>query len=96
MRHYQLLSMSEKGRDLGIDIVWDEIDTPTALEQAQVESQQAQTDATYVGAGIIDPTEVRTMLRANDDSRFHNLSEELPDDLMEQQEEPEEEYKKDI
>lgn len=79
--HYQLLSMSEKGKDLNIDIVWDEIDTPTALEQAQIESQQAQTDATYVGSGIIDATEVRTMLRSNDDSRFHNLSEEMPDDL---------------
>ena len=82
MRHYQLLSVSEKGKDLDIDIVWDEIDTPTALEQAQIESQQAQTDATYVGSGIIDPTEVRTMLRSNDDSRFHNLSEEMPEDLM--------------
>lgn len=79
--HYQLLSMSEKGKDLNIDIVWDEIDTPTALEQAQIESQQAQTDATYVGSGIIDATEVRTMLRSNDDSRFHNLSEDMPDDL---------------
>ena len=79
--HYQLLSLSEKGKDLNIDIVWDEIDTPTALEQAQIESQQAQTDATYVGSGIIDATEVRTMLRSNDDSRFHNLSEEMPDDL---------------
>lgn len=90
--HYQLLSMSEKGKDLNIDIVWDEIDTPTALEQAQIESQQAQTDATYVGSGIIDATEVRTMLRSNDDSRFHNLSEEMPDDLegMEELQESEE------
>lgn len=94
--HYQLLSMSEKGKDLNIDIVWDEIDTPTALEQAQIESQQAQTDATYVGSGIIDATEVRTMLRSNDDSRFHNLSEEMPDDLagMEEMEEETVEEKK--
>lgn len=81
MRHYQLMSMSEHGKDLGIDIIWDEIDTPTALEQAQIEQTQAQTDATYVGAGIIDPTEIRTMLRSNDDSRFRNLSEEIPNDL---------------
>lgn len=81
LRHYQLLSMSEKGKDLGIDIVWDEIDTPTALEAAQIESQQAQTDATLVGAGIVDPTEVRTILRSNDDSRFRNLAEDMPDDF---------------
>lgn len=90
LRHYQLLSMSEKGKDLDIDIVWDEIDTPTALEQAQIESQQAQTDATYVGAGIIDPTEVRTTLKSNSDSRYRNLSTELPDDLIPEDETVEE------
>ena len=93
LRHYQLLSMSEKGKDLNIDIVWDEIDTPTALEQAQIESQQAQTDATLVGAGIIAPEEVRTMLRSNDDSRFHNIEEEIPDTMMEEDlEEPEKDF----
>ena len=81
LRHYQLLSISEKGEDLGLDIVWDEIDTPTALEQAQIEQTQAQTDATYVGAGIVAAEEVRTMLRSNDDSRFRNLAEEMSDDL---------------
>ena len=90
LRHYQLLSASEKGKDLNIDIVWDEIDTPTALEQAQIESQQAQTDATYVGSGIIDATEVRTMLRSNDDSRFRNLSEDMPEDIMPEMEDEEE------
>lgn len=90
LRHYQLLSVSEKGKDLNIDIVWDEIDTPTALEQAQIEQTQAQTDATYVGSGIIDATEVRTMLRSNDDSRFHNLSEDMPEDIMPEMEDEEE------
>ena len=84
LRHYQLLSMSEKGKDLNLDIVWDAIDTPTALEQAQIESQQAQTDATLVGAGIVAPEEVRTILRANDDSRFRNLAETMPDDLLDE------------
>ena len=83
LRHYQILSMSEQGKDLDLDIIWDEIDTPTALEQAQIEQTQAQTDATYVGAGIIDPTEVRTILRSNDDSRFRNLAEEMPNELEE-------------
>lgn len=82
LRHYQLLSMSEHGKDLGLDIVWDEIDTPTALDAAQIEAQQANTDATYVSAGIIDASEVRTMLRANDDSRFRNLAEEMPEEEL--------------
>lgn len=81
LRHYQLLSISEKGKDLELDIVWNPIDTPTEMEMAQIEQTQAQTDATYVGSGIIDASEVRTMLRSNEDSRFRNLSEELPDTL---------------
>lgn len=81
LRHYQLLSMSEKGEDLNLDIVWNPIDTPTELELAQIEQTQAQTDATYVGAGIVDASEVRTMLRSNEDSRFRNLSADLPDTL---------------
>ena len=90
LRHYQLLSVSEHGQDLDIDIVWDEIDTPTALEQAQIEQTQAQTDATYVGAGILDQTEVRTMLRSNDDSRFNNLAEDMPETLLEPEDESDE------
>lgn len=82
LRHYQLLGMSEYGKDLDLDIVWNPIDTPSEIEMAQIESQQAQTDATYVGAGILGAEEVRTMLRSNEDSRFRNLSEEMPDDLM--------------
>lgn len=82
-RHYQLLCISEKGKDLGLDIVWNPIDTPTELEMAQIESQQANTDATYVSAGILDAGEVRDMLRANEDSRFRNLAEEMPEPEME-------------
>lgn len=78
-RHYLLLCLSEHGRDLHIDPVWNLIDTPTETEMAQIESQQAQTDATYVSAGIVSPAEVRTMLRDNEDSRYRNLP-VVPDD----------------
>jgi hypothetical protein len=100
LRHYQLLGMSEKGKDLGLDIVWNPIDTPTELEVAQIEQTQAQTDATYVGAGILDQSEVRTMLRSNEDSRFRNLSEEMPEqedmlgDILGQNEEKDEQANK--
>jgi len=88
-RHYQMLSMSEYGKDLGLQVVWNPIDTPTELELAQIESQQAQTDATYIGAGVVGADEVRDGLRANEDSRYHNLSEEMPEmpDMMEMGEE---------
>lgn len=78
-RHYQLLSWSEHGKDLKLTVVWNPIDTPTEKELAEIEQIQANTDSVYVGAGIIDPSEVRESLRANEDSRFHNLSEEMPD-----------------
>ena len=81
-RHYQLLGMSEHGKDLGLDFVWNPIDTPSETEMAQIESQQANTDATYVSAGILDASEVRTMLRSNEDSRFRNLAEEMPESEM--------------
>lgn len=84
-RHYQLLGMSEHGKDLRLDIVWNPIDTPSELDMAQIEQTQAQTDATYVGAGIVDPTEVRTMLRSNEDSRFRNLAEEMPEDEIDEE-----------
>lgn len=89
-RHYQILSMSEYGRDLGLQVVWNPIDTPSELELAQIESQQAQTDATYIGAGVIGAEEVRDGLRADEDSRYHNLADEMPempDMMMEEGEE---------
>jgi len=74
--HNELYCLSTFGKDLNLDTVWNPIDTPTEIEMAQIEQTQAQTDATYVGAGIISPEEVRTMLKDNDDSRFRNISDE--------------------
>lgn len=74
--HYELLGLSEFGKDLELNIVWNPIDTPTELEMAQIETQQAQTDATYISAGVLSQEETRDMLRQNEDSRFCNLSNE--------------------
>jgi len=79
--HYELLTLSEKGKKIKLDIVWNEIDTPTELEMAQIETQNAQTDAAYIGAGVVDAEELRTILRANEDGRYRNLPEEMPEDL---------------
>lgn len=92
-RHYQMLSMSEFGKDLGLQVVWNPIDTPTELEMAQIESQQAQTDSTYIASGVVGAEEVREGLRANKDSRYHNLSEEMPEMPMMGEEEMETEEK---
>lgn len=76
--HYELLGLSEYGKDLELNVIWNPIDTPTEVEMAQIESQQAQTDATYIGAGVISQEEMRDMLRQNEDSRYRNLSTETP------------------
>lgn len=81
--HNTLYCLSKYGKDLNVDVIWNPIDTPTEVEMAQIEQTQAQTDATYVGAGIISPEEIRTMLKDNDDSRFRNISDEpLEDESM--------------
>lgn len=77
-RHFQLLSLSEYGKDLNVDIVWNPIDTPSELELAQIEQAQASTDASYIASGVIDATEIRETLRNNKDSRYHNLPADMP------------------
>lgn len=78
-RHYQILSMSEYGRDLELQVVWNPIDVPTEKELAEIEQIQANTDSVYISAGVVDASEVRDSLRANEDSRYHNLSDEMPE-----------------
>ena len=78
-KHYEYLCLSEYGKDLHLVINWNPIDTPSELEVAQIEQAQAATDSQYIQAGVIDASEVRDGLRANEDSRFHNLSDEMPE-----------------
>ena len=78
-RHYQLLSLSEYGKDLGIQIVWNPIDTPTEKEIAEIEQIQANTDSIYISSGVVDASEIRDALRNNEDSRYHNLPDEMPE-----------------
>lgn len=77
--HYELLTLSELGHKVDFDIVWNPIDTPTEAELAQIESQQAATYAQYISTGVVDASEVRNILRQNEDSGFHNLPTELPE-----------------
>lgn len=77
--HYELLTLSEYGKALQLDIVWNPIDTPTELETADIELKEAQIDAQYIAAGIIDPSEARQTLREKDNSRYHNIEPDLPE-----------------
>lgn len=77
--HYKLLCLSEHGKDLELVTVWNPIDAPTEAELADIEAKQASTDMQYIQAGVIDASEVRDALRNNEDSRYHNLSDEMPE-----------------
>jgi len=75
--HYRLLNKSEYGIDKRYVITFDEIDTPSAKEAAEIRQIEANTDATYVNAGVLAPDEVRTKLRADEKSGYDTLEEEV-------------------
>lgn len=78
-KHYEYLALSQLGRKLDIDIVWNPIDTPTETELAEIEAKQAATDSQYIMAGVLDASEVRNALRNADDSRYSDIDEQLPE-----------------
>ena len=55
------------------------------VQQSQVELNQANTDATYVNAGILDGSEVRQRLSSDESSRYENL--EVNNPLMDDEDE---------
>lgn len=77
--HYRLLAKSEFGIDRRYVITFDEIDTPTAKEAAEIREIEARTDSTYIQAGVIAPEEVRTKIREDETSGFSTLEEFMPD-----------------
>ena len=84
-RHHQLLMKSEIqpkfGKDFEIVVVWNSTDTPTAKEQAEINSIKATTAKTYAEAGALDGQDIRTMIIADKDSGYNGLEEELPEGI---------------
>lgn len=78
--HFALLSMSKYGIKRDYTISFKEIDTPTELERAQINQVKAQTDATYVQAGIISPDEVRDNLIKDPNSGFNDITGDLEEE----------------
>lgn len=58
---------------LELEVNWNPIDVPKAGEKADIDLKNAQTDATYIGAGVVDPEDVRTRLVAEPDSMYQGL-----------------------
>lgn len=78
-KHYEYLTLSEYGRKIDVEVVWNPIDTPTELELADIEAKQAATDNQYIMAGVLDPSEVRKTLREAEDSRYGSIDPDLPE-----------------
>lgn len=79
-RHYLLLARSNGRPELDIDYTWSPLDTPTALEYAQIELAQAQRDAALVQTGAIDGADIRDRLRKDRDSAFYGVESGTLDD----------------
>ncbi len=77
--HYRLLAMSKYGIDKRYVVRFDEIDTPTAKEAAEIREIEARTDSTYIQAGVIAPEEVREKIRTDENSGYSALEEEMPE-----------------
>ena len=57
----------------------------TEKEQAEVREINSRSDVAYIGAGVLDPSEVRTRLAGDQTSGYHGID---PGDLPEPPEEP--------
>ena len=78
--HYRCLAMSKYGLDREFTVRFEEIDTPTEKERAEINEINSRTYATYVNAGVITGDEVRERLKEDEDSGFNTLSDEIPED----------------
>ena len=77
--HYRLLAKSEFDLNKRYIIHFEEIDTPTAKEAAEIRQIDANTDAIYIQAGIISADEARAKLREDETSPYNALEEEMPE-----------------
>ena len=78
--HYKLLSVSKFGIKRDYSINFEEIDTPTEKERAEINEIKARTDATYIDAGIFSPDEIRDNVVKDPDSGYNDIQGDLPED----------------
>ncbi len=85
-----LLCKSKFGLNRIFSVKFDEIDTPTEKERAEINEIQARTDATLVQAGVIAPDEVRQKLINSENSGYNGIDEEMQEEPFEDETEEEE------
>ena len=77
--HYRLLVKSKYNLDRRYIITFDEIDSPSAKEAAEIREINARTASAYIQAGVIAPDEERALLRQDENSGYTALEEDMPE-----------------
>lgn len=93
--HHKLVMLSEvipkfkELRDTEITVKWHELDAVTHLEQAQINLDKAQTDATLIAANSITEKDSRKRLATDKDSGYHGIGVDLETEPVPEAEDPE-------
>lgn len=90
--HYQLLAKSEFGINKEYTVIFDEIDTPTEKERAEIREINARTDSTYINAGVVSAEEIRGVLREDEKSGYNALAEEMEGEGLPEEGDPFEDF----
>lgn len=56
-----------------ISITWAPLDSPTAVESADIELKEAQTDVALASTGAIDGLDIRKKLASNKESSYYGI-----------------------
>lgn len=75
-RHYQLLTKSEFGESMDIEVVWNPLDEPTETEQAQTGLAKAQTAEIYQNLGVVSAQQNQQKLKDDESSGYEFEEEE--------------------
>lgn len=90
--HYQLLCKSKFDLTRYFSVKFDELDTPSEKERAEINEINARTDATLVQAGVIAPDEVREKLINDENSCYSGIDAEPEEEPFNFEDEEENEY----
>jgi phage-related protein (TIGR01555 family) len=69
-RHYQLLTKSTFGESLDVEVVWNPLDEPTEVEQAQTGLAKAQTAQIYQDLGVVSAQQNQQKLKDDESSGY--------------------------
>ncbi|HDU8551890.1 TPA: DUF1073 domain-containing protein [Morganella morganii] len=72
-RHYDMLQRSEGLGTEELSVTWLPLDSPTAVENADIQLKQAQTDSAYAAVGAVDGLDIRKKLAADKESAFYGI-----------------------